>query len=58
MSTKIAQLLKEFERRLFASASDEYNERASHKGIKDRYDALQVARANLIRAIEELQTDE
>ncbi len=49
------QLLTAFENALFASAADEHNERASEKGISERYERVQVTRSNLIRAIEELE---
>lgn len=55
MNSDLKQLFSRFENTLFASASDEYNERASDLKIESRYNAAQVARLELIQAIEALE---
>ncbi len=55
MTSEIQSLLRDFENRLFASAADEHNDHASDKAVQRRYEAAQLARSNLIRAIEALE---
>lgn len=55
MSPNMTALFSRFENAYHASASDDYNERASYSMIKRHYDAAQKARAELVAAIENLE---
>ena len=56
MSPEMTKLFHAYTNRLFASASDEYNDHASDSAIKRRYDECEVARKQLVAAIEELES--